>query len=365
MSLIGYATLTRPWILGTVAGILACDPIAEREAAWWDARRTDQLGINLIPIEAGEPLAYTPRVVVTRAHTLVDNRAWYLSLPESQRTPERLVERDLPSALDAAQQRGMLITPLYDALLDLVDIEQALGERDGSIALVFEPDIPAETVRAVVYTASQATFSTYALAGVVDGRLRAAGAMDASQHGCPIEAVAHLRAADSHASLPATPPLRGASCTAPLADSLRALAERCQPHWAQAACIRVHLSAEDRLPAEAMLRFLARTHAHHPQLRQGYLMGGPGEPVSCEDAVSIASLTEAQLAHVCTAGDVLAARPRWDRDEVYAWDADARAAFPVYSDRVLRQRAQRRGIPLAQLIAEIDAPPTAEEAPGW
>jgi len=65
--------------------------------------------------------------------------------------------------------RGLMVTHLYDRLIESAESSKALSERcggepfAGEIGLAFSPEVPFKTVQALMYTAGQAQFGTFML----------------------------------------------------------------------------------------------------------------------------------------------------------------------------------------------------------
>jgi len=325
-----------PWILLQ----LGCDPLAESvrdEAIWYDTERiVSEAGVALVPISSGEPVGYWPRVVIREEGIDVDNRAWVLTLPEAayarEVMPQPLVWSSLVPLQDGRLPAGTesrLIKPLYEAMLEMANASIDIGAEheealfDGRFVVVPEPGIPWRTISAVLYSASQAMFSSWALAGEVDGHLRYPGAPSQEQ-ACPYEVTVHLTSTeawiDAHPLGAPTPPLTGAGgCaeTEGIAAAVAALAEACVPRWHAAQemlgeqpvagrdCVSVILSPDSALSAAALLHHQARLYEAWPAVEQGLLSWGSTEDDSgvdaCQHAIPVASLRPEQLDYICDA----------------------------------------------------------------
>ena len=167
---------------------LGCDPLAKSvrdEAIWYDTERiVSEAGVELVPISGGDPIGYWPRVVIRREGIDVDNRAWTLTLPEAAfeqaEAAQPLEWSDLVVLQDGRLPEGTdspLIEPLLEALMEIADSSMADGREyegvrfDGHLVVVPEPDIPWQTIYAVLYSAANAQFSSWAIVGQAEGRL--------------------------------------------------------------------------------------------------------------------------------------------------------------------------------------------------
>lgn len=350
---------------------MACNPwrgVHEAELVWHDADRIEaELGLTLVPLQAAAPLGPWPRVVVRSDRIDVDNRAWFLSLPDAYFLDPDASVKDLAAPLVAEEGvvalmegrvaetdlQGALLLPLYEVLHAHADRAQDLGARGegypsfgGDLTLVAEPDVPVETLAAVVYAAGQARYGSWMLAGRAGGRLQGALAMpplldtdpDRPQalrrraDGCLVDCTVLLGGETERAVCGALPPIAAApGCAAAglaVVDALAVLADRCATRWAALpspepapgparqpeACIGLTASgggASTRVLVDEM----ARVHAHHPVLRQpGFftpstaaLQNPSAEDGSCAFALDPRTLTEAQLDVACRPTRA----PRW------------------------------------------------------
>ncbi|MEC7949215.1 MAG: hypothetical protein VX265_16720 [Myxococcota bacterium] len=339
----------------------ACNPwreIHEDELAWHDADRIEtEMGLSLIPLRAAAPLGPWPRVVIRPDRIDMDNRAWFLSLPEAyfldpdasaEELAAPLAVKDGLVSLDAGRlgekdRRGMLIPALYEALLTHVDAARAAGQRyggthhfGGDLTVVADKAVAIQTLTSVVYTAAQAQYGSIMFAGRADGKLQ--GALSAPpltgddpavvraaarQSECMMDCSLHLDEGLERAVCGALPPIAAApgcaSTELAVMDALVTLRDRCEPRWSSEprlqagtppdACIGLRLSAHG-LSYPQILDEMAEAHARFPALRQRILPDfasdsvlAPAERVSaCAFALDPASLTDAQLDVACRAG---------------------------------------------------------------
>jgi hypothetical protein len=316
------------------------DAVADREAAWWGpvAELEQREGLTLADLPDGEPVGYWPRVVLHADRIAVDNRAWFLSLPEpvfetleERERAELLVEADAVVPLDAgvvpeSDKRGQLIDALYAELLDIAERHKALADPlgdaappfDGRLIVVPHADTPMLTLREVLFTASQAQFSGVAVAGDASGRLRSAMALAGTE--------CHLQAYPG--SLEGTPtiplvrtPVREV-CEQGV-EGLVAVVERCRSRWEavaassgtafEGACVQVS-PVIGRGTAGVVLPRVAAWRAHHPVVQTGYWVGGvdaedpdgdeEDEP-HCEGTIPLADLSEPELDALCRSAEIV------------------------------------------------------------
>ncbi len=376
-----------------VVAVAACSPwrgLHEAEQVWHDADRIEaELGLALVPLQAAAPLGSWPRVVVRSDRIDVDNRAWFLSLPDAYfLSPEASVE-DLAAPLvvkegvvalsegwvSEADLEGALVVPLYEVLQAHADRAQDLGARGegypsfgGDLTLVAEPDVPVETLAAVAYAAGQAEYGSWMLAGRAAGRLQGALSMppllaadpDLPEKrrrraaGCLVDCTVLLGGETERAVCGSLPPVSAApGCAAAdlaVVDALARLAARCVGRWAALpspmpaagparqpeACIGLTVSGGG-VSTRALVDEMARVHAHHPALRQpGFytpstvaLERPAAEDAACAFALDPSSLTEAQLDVACQPTRV----PRWIAAQAgLALDHPARRWRPLSED---------------------------------
>lgn len=323
--------------------LTACNPWSEvhdREAPWWGSAAALEraTGHDLIELPAGEPVGYWPRLVVGMHAIEVDNRAWFLSLPP-QVFEDAEAEEELRGLLVEARlelqggrvapgsRRGMLITPLYDVLMELVDSAKSIGERyegapfEDQVLVLPAPGVPAETLSQVIYTAGQAQLGSAALGGVVDDRVRRVVAegdalacadmltVEAGQGGAILRAAGYSLSPD------------GACPSAQTGATLERLTSLCAPRWEAlaAAAAAAHPELEP-LPAERwrcvalltglsgsgqagdLLLALSQAHALHPAVRQSFYMGGAGGEPGCGEVLDLSQpLEAATLDAICGA----------------------------------------------------------------
>jgi hypothetical protein len=318
-------------------GLLACggDPLVAEEAVWWGP--VDELeaavGLDIVDLPAGEPIGYWPRIVLYDDRIEVDNRAWFLSLPDDLRAsqpallrePERVadvVDGEVPESV----LRGRLISGLYEALRPMANAHRELAEETGDEALAFDgrvvvvPSAGTSTtlLLQVLFTAGQSMYDNAAMAGDTGGRLRSATAWDGAT--CSVPLIAEPRD-DGFVLQAARIPFRGAQCPSPpgeLGTVVRELVEACARVHDRIAdevaadgldpeqwrCATVHfMPAETSVRVDRVLPGLAGLHAHHPTIRQGLMLGiNGGVDAPCDQRPTVAELTPAQLQAVCQEG---------------------------------------------------------------
>ncbi|MEZ4316169.1 MAG: hypothetical protein R3F61_01640 [Myxococcota bacterium] len=333
--------------------LVACNPwrgIANEEAVWWGA--TDRIereqNLDLVELPAGAPIGYWPRIVIYDDRIEVDDRAWFLSLPQEVFEHDELVERLDPGPFTVApvvdgrvpdtERRGHLIHPLYDRLLAVAESHKDLAmntddpalEFDGRVTLVPDAGTSIDLLSAVIYTAGQAQFGSAALVGASGGRLRMATEFDGTS--CALVPVLEASRGGAHLTYGGLP-LRGATCpsdanaTIALIDEVAAACtSRFDAITAAAAerapgapaidpsewrCTVVHMLTGDgaarsvdasvqATTAADLLVPMAALHPRHPDIRQGYVLGGMGGgPEPCDQRLSLDALSPAQLDQVC------------------------------------------------------------------
>ena len=315
-----------------------CDPLPDPyrdEAIWYDTERiASEAGAALVTISSGEPVGYWTRIVIREEGIDVDSRAWSLTLPETELGREGAVSPFVWSSLVSLESGRLaegadelMITPLYEALRDVASAHidaGALHEEalfHGRAMLVAEPNIPWQTIRAVLYSAGQAQFSSVAIVGQVDGRLRYPGAPSAELT-CPLEVTARLTpsAAWFEVNHLRAPPLTGPGGCADsdgLVSAVASLSAACVPRWRAALaalgeqpvagmdCVSVIASPDNELSAAALLQHQARLYEAWPVVDQGLLTGGSmssgSDAAACQHAVSVASMRPDQLDYICDA----------------------------------------------------------------
>ena len=112
--------------------LLACNPWAgvhQREAIWYDAARVEtELGIALAPLKASAPLGHHPRILVRSDGIGFDNRAWFLSLPDTYFLREDASVEELSAPLIEEE----LLVALEDGRLSASE-EGGLGPGGGVV----------------------------------------------------------------------------------------------------------------------------------------------------------------------------------------------------------------------------------------
>ncbi|MCB9793367.1 MAG: hypothetical protein H6741_11660 [Alphaproteobacteria bacterium] len=348
--------------------LAACNPWAEvheREAPWWGP--ASGLPAELVRLPEGEPVGYWPRIVVGAEAIEVDNRAWFLSLPEpllEALEPEDLerllVERRLDLPLDAGRiperaQRGLFIPALYDTLIEVVEAAKWAAELDEAMAfedavlVLPAPGVPSQTLAQVFYTAGQAQLGGAALGGLVDDRVRRVSAAgDAA-------ACAGLVILEANAEGPMLSgggralSLDGACPSGAPGATLERLITLCEPRWQalvqeafaaapqatplpesrwRCAALLTSLGGEGR--AEDLLRALSELHARRDLARQVYTLGGGAS--GCADPVDLSQpLDPATLDQVCSAARF--------QDLLVAWTSGEPGVRSVWLPRLQRAPA--------------------------
>ena len=419
-----------------LSALVACNPwreIHEAELIWHDADRIEEeLDLSLTPLRAAAPIGPWPRVVVRADRIDFDNRAWFLSLPDAhfldpdasfaELSAPLVVQPGVVTLQDGrlapSDRQGSAVPALYALLNDQAERAKAAGVRfggdhrfGGHVTLVAEPDVPIETVSAVLFTAGQAQFGSWMLAGRAEDRLQAALSMPpllagAPERGlelralgasCRLSCAVYRGGAQERARCGALPPIAAApGCPADdgwVFDALATLRDRCLTRWAAAPppggsddpepCIRLDVTREGQV-YQQLVDDMAAVHAHHPKLRQpfayaassGALDGAGRGPAACDFALDPATLTDAQLDVAC------ASAPAW-RDAAapgLAWDHPTRrwpplsdahtAAFPAHADWYAGQAAaavaeweRERGGEAARPLLENQGEAPVESAP--
>ena len=297
----------------------------------------------------------------------VDNRAWFLSLPDAYFLDRDASVDDLAAPLvdkrgvvalsegrvSEADRQGALVVSLYEVLQAHADRAKDLGARGsgyprfgGDLTLVAEPDVPVETLAAVAYAAGQAQYGSVMLAGRADGRLQGALSMPPllaadpelpqkrrrRMAGCLVDCTVLLGGETERAVCGSLPPVSAApGCAAAdlaVVDALAQLADRCAERWAALpspepdpgsagppeACIGLTVSGSG-ISTRMLVDEMARAHAHHPALRQPEVSAPSpaaaekpaAEDAACAFALDPSTLTEAQLDVACQPTRV----PRW------------------------------------------------------
>lgn len=344
-----------------LGGLVACNPwrdIHEAELVWHDVDRIEsELGVTLTPLSASAPIGPWPRIVLRADRIDVDNRAWFLSLPDAYflapdasfaelSEPLRIHEGVVSlqqGRLAPEDLHGWLVPALYEALLEQSTIARSIGAAvdqaplfGGHLTVVAEPDIPLATLTPVLSSAGQALFSSWMLAGKAGDRLEAAVAgpplladdpdlmlrLWELQGGCRLRCRVHLGSGRERAVCGELPPFAaqpGCAGEHELMDALAVLSDRCAARWEALApeppsvtpvppthdCIQLQLQ-DDGLTYQHLVDEMAAVAVHYPKLRQPYLHSPPvGDlPLAARaDACAVAllpdALTEAQLDVIC------------------------------------------------------------------
>ena len=333
--------------------LLACThpatEVAEREAPWYrlDEAAQAALGIQLVPLPAGEPVGAWPRVVIRRDGIDLDDRSLWLTL-----------DVDTRAALSAGQLRALLIEQtglvgleegrlavLDDSPAALPDLEVALRtlrfsleaatSRDGAPAPalygpVVVPDarVPWQTVELVMVSALNAGWTRSAVAGTVGDRLRAPGAGGTGAwawDACPVQAIATVGSEGVELTVARSPPLAAAvgSCefSAPeaLGPGLSALADRCLPIWDHAwsttppgrrgeappellgrPCVGLRVGGQGEAPSASVLEAMASVSEAWPTVRPGPIAPSKAlDAERCDYAVVVDELDPKQLERIC------------------------------------------------------------------
>ena len=315
--------------------LTACNPwrgVHERESVWWGpagalSRTAD---LELVEGPSGEPLRYGPRIVIRSDGLDVDNRSWFLSLPDAAflgdaSTPAHYLHEHtsllpLSDGHIPSEHRSGRALPALLAVLDALAASHRAAARqlgaapfDGYIVVVSEPSVSGEALLDVLFTAAQSQYGTWALAGAVDGRLRALSVSDSL--GDCASSVSILPAGSGQAVRTMTSTVDLGTCPVhDIGPVLDRLLEQCAPHWSVLAasilpepadpadwlCIATYFSA-DTARAGPLLRSLSATHARHPAIRQGDLLALLDEGDPCAGAIDLSGpLSTSALEQACS-----------------------------------------------------------------
>ncbi len=325
--------------------LLACSSpdvqLAAREAVWWGEvgalERSE--GLSLVAVEGAEPVGYWPRVVVYPDHVSVDDRAWFLALPDEVRDASRDALVEVPEAARLTGGRFPSGEGLVEpGLLEVLEtLHQAVSSQDQRVPLPLVPDatVPAETLARVLHTAGQARFDSWGLGVASAGRLRN---VLVSATSCTnlltlqvTDGASALRAEEG----PPLLPVGGACPAAPgdLVGAAEALAAACASRWTpDDRCFDVTVTLGETTAAVA-LRTLGALLASPADLRTAPLSLGSGVP-ACAFALPVDQLSEDQLDVVCL-GPTRADRQTGGRRSFLVGgggpDPRTRQAFPAWA----------------------------------
>jgi hypothetical protein len=379
--------------------LTGCAPfadVAEREAGWYTPAGVAAQGIELAPLAEGAPIGHWPRVTLSPTTAGFDNRAWFLTLDEAtlrMAEPEAVRARLLVEAPEAVAlergrfaeegRRGRLSPGLHEAAQRALESRRNgphAGEPlpvDGAVAILADVDVPWESVTVAVYSAMQAGYSSYALAGAHEGHVR--GAVwsrpgPGRSMNCATPLLAQVAADGTRLSLHMGPPIIGANgqCDHLRATGAQAVLQQvvdgCAPRWAALeaelrtgkredwACAEVWPAVEPTLNVGAALPTLNALGSPGPDVHIGPLRWPTKKRTDrCRAAVYLPMLTEPQWDFLCGLDDVRG----WDALEREAAASDA----PLAGLRIPRKRRVPSRDRLAELFPAFDASLPAPSGP--
>ena len=322
----------------------ACNPwsaLHEREQIWYDADRIEnEQELDLIEIEAGEPIGYWPRIVVRSDRIEFDNRAWFLSLPEEFFLSDEHTDIDRRAYLVESQTVEILalgaMTPSNGQDVPFPQLARVFEEHANSVesfrerfalsepnmhrtTVISEPDVPWGTAAGIMYTAMQSLVDLPVLAGRVGNRLRTPMASVSDEGLCLVEGRQRLTNDGAWLEIPGIPPLVGedgcaGSDWASIMDAAETLLEGCHARWPGELpiidlgaldalefydpCIQISMQVSEDVTVEAVMTALSESYQRYPDLRPIFHQANV-EASMCQDGLVFAELTAARLDQFC------------------------------------------------------------------